>query len=288
MLEGTIDIHMHTAPDIFGRTVDSIDAAQQAHAAGMRGIMLKGHATCTAARAALMQKAVPGLEVYGGLVLNTYVGGLNPISVEATLRQNGRLIWFPTLYSAHHLKRYGSPKYGHMAPSTQEPKDPPVGIRVLDSEGRLVSAAREIVSLVAKEGASIASGHLDKAETVALVKECRAQGVPIVLQHINMLELYDWTRAEIVELADMGAWAELCGVFTKPKRNVQTPADCLDMIGWAGPERTILSSDLGQLHQQRPAEGLAELAQQLVDLGLARTDLDLMLKRNPARFLRLD
>src|ERR1700704_7183058 len=79
---GTIDMHVHSHPDVFGRNIDDIDVAQLAKARGMRGILLKNHVTTTADRAALVMKVVPGIEVFGGIVLNKAVGGINPAAVE--------------------------------------------------------------------------------------------------------------------------------------------------------------------------------------------------------------
>ena len=79
---GVIDMHVHSHPDVFGRNMDDIDVAQLAKARGMRGIVLENHISETASRAALVMKVVPGVEVFGGIVLNKSVGGINPDAVE--------------------------------------------------------------------------------------------------------------------------------------------------------------------------------------------------------------
>ena len=86
-LAGVIDIHAHAAPQTgalnFQRQFDAIQAAQIAKIYGMRGIVLKEHTTETASWAYLVSQVVPGVEVFGGIVLNRYVGGMNPAAVEA-------------------------------------------------------------------------------------------------------------------------------------------------------------------------------------------------------------
>src|SRR5688500_2365744 len=67
---GVIEMHVHSYPDVFGRNMDDIDIAQRAKARGLRGILLKTHTSETASRAALVMKVVPGIEVWGGIVLN--------------------------------------------------------------------------------------------------------------------------------------------------------------------------------------------------------------------------
>src|SRR5437763_13898708 len=75
---GTIDFHVHSHPDVFGRNMDDIDVAQLAKARGMRGLGLKNHVSTTADRAALVMKVVPGIELWGCTVLNNAVGGSTP------------------------------------------------------------------------------------------------------------------------------------------------------------------------------------------------------------------
>src|SRR5688500_9614770 len=104
---GVIDMHVHSHPDVFGRNMDDIDVAQLAKARGMRGILLKNHSSETASRAALVMKVVPGIEVFGGIVLNKAVGGINPDAVEwmhRTYGGRGKVVWLPTFESDKHVK----------------------------------------------------------------------------------------------------------------------------------------------------------------------------------------
>src|SRR5881397_2482944 len=104
---GVIDMHVHSHPDVFGRNMDDIDVAQLAKSKGMRGILLKNHISETASRAALVMKVVPGIEVFGGIVLNNAVGGINPAAVEWMHRMyggRGKIVWLPTFESEKHVK----------------------------------------------------------------------------------------------------------------------------------------------------------------------------------------
>src|ERR1051326_2304063 len=86
-LAGVIDIHAHVAPETklynFQRSLDAVEAAQIARIYGMRGLVLKAHCAETACWAYLVSQVVPGIEVFGGIVLNRAVGGMNPVAVEA-------------------------------------------------------------------------------------------------------------------------------------------------------------------------------------------------------------
>src|SRR5258708_4921011 len=109
---GVIDMHVHSHPDVFGRNMDDIDVAQLAKSRGMRGILLKNHISETASRAALVMKVVPGIEVFGGVVLNNAVGGINPNAVEWMHRiycSLGKVVWLPTFVSHNHTKSFPAP-----------------------------------------------------------------------------------------------------------------------------------------------------------------------------------
>ena len=110
--KGVIDMHVHSHPDVFGRNMDDIDVAQLAKSRGMRGILIKNHISETASRAALVMKVVPGIEVYGGIVLNSAVGGVNPTAVEWMHRfygSRGKVVRLPAFESDKHVKTFGKP-----------------------------------------------------------------------------------------------------------------------------------------------------------------------------------
>ena len=57
---GAIDIHVHSDPDVFNRSLDDFEVARIAVRKGMRGIVLKNHVAPTADRAALISRAEIG------------------------------------------------------------------------------------------------------------------------------------------------------------------------------------------------------------------------------------
>jgi hypothetical protein len=129
-IDGAYDLHVHSSPDLFPRIAD--DAAMVADAArrGFAGVVMKNHFEGTASRAAIAARAVPGLRVYGGLVLNRYVGGINPHAVDAALRLGARVIWMPTLDAACHRRAFGFGG-GFLAQSSGLETDAP-GISLLE------------------------------------------------------------------------------------------------------------------------------------------------------------
>jgi hypothetical protein len=133
-LRDAIDLHIHPAPDSFPRLLDDIEVAQDARRRGMRAIVLKGHTSVTADRAAIASRVVRGIEVYGGVVLNPAVGGLNPEAVRETLAMGGRVIWGPTMWAQQHVdyvRRH--PMSGYRAIGMRFPER---GVTLFEDAGR--------------------------------------------------------------------------------------------------------------------------------------------------------
>lgn len=281
-LEGSIDIHAHTGPSVFPRIQDSIDCAIEARTAGMRGIVLKNHHGISADRAALVEKAVQGISVYGGVVLNGFCGGVNPFAVEAALKLGGKLVWFPTQWAKHHLSVYGAPEYKQMKLLVNRARRNVTGLTVLKDDGRLTEETNEILSMVAEAGVAVGTGHLSEVEILSLVSGAREAGVKrIVVQHVTLTELWNWTSAGLRRLVELGAMIEFTAIYTFPNRFLVTPERTSEMIGWVGPENCVISSDCGQPRNPTPVEGMGRFAKSLLDCGVREDDLKRMMVYNP-------
>src|SRR3989442_234358 len=88
-LKGIVDIHVHCDPDSMPRSVDALEAARLAAKEGMRALLLKNHFAPTVQLAYVVSRAVPGVEAYGGIVLNRPVGGVNAAAVEQAAKFKG-------------------------------------------------------------------------------------------------------------------------------------------------------------------------------------------------------
>ena len=138
ILDGVIDLHVHTAPDVIRRTCNDLELTDAAVRAGARAIVIKGHHCGTVSRAALCNaynRAVHGdnsFYMYGGLVLNQEAGGLNEQAVQTALRMGAKIIWLPTVDAENEYRKRG--KTG--------------GIRMTDSRGNLLPELLDIFSLV--------------------------------------------------------------------------------------------------------------------------------------------
>ena len=95
LLNGIIDIHIHTNPDVRGRRLSDLQLAAEARRVGARAIVIKSHLVTTMDRASIAREAVPGIEVFGGIVLNPHVGGLNAVAVDTAIKLGAKIVWLP-------------------------------------------------------------------------------------------------------------------------------------------------------------------------------------------------
>lgn len=291
ILRGGFDIHAHTGPGLFPRIADSFEAAQQAASYGMRGIVLKNHHSMSSDRATLVGKIVPEIGVYGGVVLNRYVGGINPHAAEAAVRLGGKIVWMPTQWAQHHLDAYGAPEYHHMKHAAKATGQalPVTGVTVLDERGELTEEARQVLGVIASADVALGTGHLAKKEIQILVRAAKAAGVQrIVINHITLNELWDWSIEEQKALIRDGALIEHVAIFCMKNRFLIEPRKAAELIDGVGCENVVIASDCGQMKNPPPADAMHLFLSQLLDVGMAPKALETMVRTNPARVLGLE
>ena len=288
IITGAIDSHAHTGPGIFDRVGDSIDIARQARAYGMRAIVLKCHQGITSDRAILVNKVVPDINVYGGVVLNQYVGGINPHAVEIAIRFGAKIIWMPTQWAQHHINAFGQPEYKHMKQTSAVANLPIKGITVLDENGQLTFETKLVLEIIKKNNVALATGHLTKNEIKILIDEASKMGIKkIILTHVTFTELWNWSIEEQKELIKKGTTIEHVAVYSFKNRFLVSVKEVAHMIKEVGYENVLISSDCGQLKLPSPPEGIRLFINMLLDEGIEEDALHYMLKDSHIRLLGL-
>jgi hypothetical protein len=268
-LTGLIDIHIHTSPDVAPRRVNDLEAAQDARAAGMRAILIKSHVTCTADRATVVEKAVGGIRVFGGLALNDPVGGLNPYAVDAALRLGAKAIWMPTQDAAHGCQVKG--KSG--------------GIEILIPGGELKSRVGPILELIRDADVILGTGHISIPEIIALVGLARQMGLRKILVTHPESRSARMSLDIQQQIAGESVFFERCFL---PVTSGQTSLDeIIAGIRAVGISSTVLATDLGQPENPKPTDGLRAFSSQLESKGVTRQDIVQMAGRTPAYLLDL-
>ena len=283
---GSIDMHVHSHPDVFGRSMDDIDVATLAKAKGMRGILLKNHVANTADRAQIVMKVVPGIEVWGGIVLNNAVGGINPAAVEWMHRMyggRGRVVWLPSFDSDKHIK-------------TLVDKDKS-GILVAPN-GVVTPQMEEVLKIVARENLLLATGHIHAEEVVAVTKKAREMGVKNIMVTHGLTNIPGLSMAQAKEVADMGAIIEVCYLQFMTGPNAQyawmkhwsevSAKMVAEAVKQIGAKSLVLSTDLGQQGNMTHPDGMENMIAAMKGAGVSEADIDIMIRKNPAKLLGLD
>lgn len=262
IVRGTIDIHIHPGPSpVYSRLMDDYELVQDAQQAGLRAIVLKSHFTSTAERAALVNKLFSDVTVFGGIVLNQSVGGLNPEAVRAALKLGGKVVFMPTI-------------------SVNE-------VPVVKN-GQLVSEAEQILDLVTQFNPDIilTTGHLGGADALVLIEQAKNKGINKILVH-HPLSRSRMSLSEQKEAVSMGAYVEHTMVQMMPLHARIDPEQVAQSIRSIGVEHCILSTDFGQIHNPPPSEGMRMMVAIMDAKGFSSGQIETMMKRNPAELLGL-
>ena len=175
-----VDLHVHAAPSLLPRHGNDAQMVAAERALGFSTVVLKSHEGSTVERAAAV-----GDGVYGGIVLNSPVGGANPDAVEVAARLGGRIVWMPTVSSATHKAGAANPELNvHKGFDLQL-------VDVFDGE-RLRSEWLDILDIVAAHDLVLASGHLSIDETVRLFGEAAKRGINRLLVNHPKMPFLGW------------------------------------------------------------------------------------------------
>ena len=283
LIRNAIDFHMHTAPDSYQRSLNDIEAATQAKNAGMAAIILKNHVTSTADRAQIA-RIITDFPVFGGIVLNWGVGGLNPAAVESAIKFGGAIIWMPTIDAAHFLQNVGP-----SIPMLVKGRNPQLqGISILDQRGMLVNELYPILELIAEHNLILATGHISPNEALVLVKEASQVGVKkLVITHPEV-DYLGYDEPVLKEIVQQGALIEPVYASCTPiYKEIVPPANIVAMIQSIGSEHVIMASDGGQTINPAPVEMLKRFMGKMLEHGISEDEIHVMTHENPAKLLNL-
>ena len=285
-MQGAVDVHVHSEPDLFPRIADDVGVARHAASLGLRAISLKCHSERTTSRAYMTMQQVPGIQVVGGIVLNRAVGGINPDAVEAALQLGARHVWMPTVDAANHARTFGSTgAYDKQASTMARSAD--TGIEVFDAGGTPIDGLFDVLDLVAQHRAILSTCHLSIPEILRLVPAARERGVEKIMITHPYFKVPGLDLDTLRSLVDQGAYAEFGYCTISPMWNHATLVRQVEAIRELGAQRCILMSDGGQRHNPMPAECLRVFAQSVYESGVSEEDVAKMIKDNPLDLLEL-
>lgn len=283
MLKGVSDIHVHAAPDTKARSIDELSFARQAHEAGYRSVMFKSNDWSCHDRVYLIRQMLPDFACFGSLCMNKAHGDkVNVYAAEMALKTTGtycRCIWMPTQAATY--------QHAHE-------KLPGKGIPVLDDMGRVLPEVVRVMEICAEADIIFATGHSSPEESLVLAKKAHEVGLAkFVVTHANS-HIWKMTRAQIMQVAELGGFIEYSYITNLAGPGTGVPMlermSDRDFVEYATivPERSFITTDLGQVNMPHPLEGMRLCIQALLAGGVPQKDVDCMARTNPTHLMGLE
>jgi hypothetical protein len=318
LLQDAIDIHVHAGPHIFSspRRVDPIQAAIEARDAGMQAIVYMDVFEMSNGISWLVNRHVPGFTTFGGLILNTVYGGMNPRAVKTALNygDGARFISFGAHSTYFQAEREGHVVDGEFVPLSQlfpkfktEELDRCIRIPL---DGEPGPELDEILTLIGEQPqVFMNTGHVSVEEALRLVELAPRYGIHKVLVASSVTKI-----ATIDQLRHMIAGGAIIehtlAAFTHttpiPKTHYYVEKDYVSIdegmqggtkvgvhtvakqVKELGAENFIIASDFGVYTLPTPVEGLREFIACMLDLGVPPEDVQKLVRDNPQRLIGID
>jgi hypothetical protein len=273
ILAGAYDLHTHTAPSHFPKALDDVELARRCDAYGLAGALIKNHYEPTASRATLANKyGGAKAKLFGGIALNRPVGGLNPYAAECALRLGAKIVWLPTRDSENCLRQGGKPTdFFQRFP-----------VCVLDAEGKIAPELQDVLAVVKKHDAWLATGHVSPAEAAVICGEARRQGVRMILTHPDWKQT-KYSLDQQTDLARQGVMVEkVWGNVSGGHIVIEEMAASIRALG---KDSVFLTTDYGQPDNLSPPRGMHNFVAALLTAGILDGDVKTMVCDNPAHMM---
>lgn len=318
LMKGTIDLHVHAGPHLVSspRRVNPIQAAIEARDAGMRAIAYMCVFNWTVGTAAIVNEMVPDFTTFGGIILNTVFGGMNPRAVKTAVYYGScaRFVSFgahSTKYQAGVEGRYDEhgqwKKLTELYPEFVEeeynrcieiPLDKPT--KELDQILRIIADNPQIYMV---------SGHISSAEALRLCDYAEDYGIKKIL--ISNAVTEHLTEKELEYVIKKGAKLEKClaehthtgsipkthyyiepeyraydeGQSGSPAGGVYASANQMRKFGV---ENFVVGTDFGVYTLPTPCEGFREWIACLMDCDWTDEEIRMVTTVNPAFLAGVD
>jgi hypothetical protein len=251
-LQGLVDTHIHTSPDVKPRICNDLQAANQAKDELMQAIVLKCHWESTASRAQIAEY-VSEMPVFGGICLNNSVGGLNIEAVQLSSQLGGKIVWLPTI-SARETNLFQG------------------------------DSLEEILHYIVQEDMVLATGHTSVADIFQLLDMARSIGLSRIIINHPLTSVVGASLDEQKEMAKY-AYLEHCFVACMSLHDGLDPKKIAESIEVVGAKNCIMATDFGQPHNPSPVNGFKLFIKTMQELGISKNEILLMSSNNPRNLL---
>lgn len=288
ILKGFIDIHVHAGPSVAPRKVDAADMLKLAEEAGYTAFLVKDHYFPTMMGTKMVTEHMgKGCLIFGGIALNNSVGLFNLNALDAAYNMGAKTVYFPTVSALNHITGHSGGHFVGSGSMGVEDK----GIVYVDENGVLDPDAVKVLEYIAEHPSLIlCTGHGTAREVDVVITKAVELGVKkIVVNHPHFL--VNATYEQMQKWSQMGAYIELnAAVFS----SIAVSGKCGDevigkILEYVPVEKIVLDSDLGQMVNVSPVEGMYQFICKLVnEFGVTEEQIGLMGKTTPAMLLGLE
>jgi len=316
LLVGAIDSHVHAGPVLRSNPghQDPFEVAIEAREAGMRAIVYYDVFGWASGTAWMVNRHVPGIKTYGGYLMNSCHGGLNPRSVRTALymEEGCRFISFGSHCTYFSASRESTIIDGQLVPFKDAypefvKEELSRAVRI-PTEGPISDELAEILQMVADHpDVYLNTGHVSGEEVMRildLAEEFKIQKVLIAHPARQQLSIEQQKDA-----ARRGFFLEGCLVDWlyphAPRTHYYVEKKYMDRSGdvprlrnpvskWMGdlreigPEYFVLGTDYGIRAAPSAVQGMRTMITTLLDFEFTPDEIRTMTAHNPARLIGLD
>jgi hypothetical protein len=317
LLHGAIDIHVHPGPHLKSspRRLDPFQTAIEAREAGMRAIVLKDVFEMSNGTAWLVNQQVANFKVFGGLMLNTVYGGMNPRAFKTAIHYGDGAKYLDfgahsTYFQASKEGRIVDGKFiplSELYPKFRE-EELSRCIRIPVDRDPDPALDEMLTLLAANPDIYLDTGHVSTEEAMRLVNLKDKYGYKriVVSSSVAKVSTFDqlkqmtrkgafieytigtYTAANMIPLTHYYVEKEYTsideGLSEVPKGGIGSVARAIQELG---AQYCIMSTDFGRYALSTPVEGLRQFIACMLDLGITPEEIRTMVKTNPCKLLGL-
>jgi hypothetical protein len=293
-----IDMHVHIGPELLRRKYSAEALAAEARREGF-GVVMKNHFIPTTAQVSQVRRPDDKVPLVGSVALNFGCGGVDDHGVRSALsgwktdvtaadpNPERFVVWMPTMCCEAHLRCYDrrdlSVDWG-IKPQYTRFYAEGTGYTFDAADTEKLAAMRRALEVIREYDLVLATGHLDRNETLTLVKLAYEMGIRrIIMTH----PLFQSTKLDPETMRRMweqfGAYSELA--FVNLAMDHLTYEQYLAVIEAVGPQGVILSTDVGQIFSPTVGDALREFFTELQARGVREDDIVQMSVLNTNRLL---
>lgn len=315
LLVDAIDSHINAGPVLMSNPghCDPIELAIEARNAGMRALMFYDVFGWASGTAWMVNRHVEGIRVFGGYLMNSCHGGMNPRTVKTALHLGDgcRFISFGSHCTRHSAMTEATLVDKELVPLkdvypkfAQEELQCAVQVKLDDP---IPSELDEILSMIAEhKEVYLNVGHVSVPEALRLVELSRRYGIEKVLICHPVRAMMSVEQQK--QLAAQGVFLEGCLVDylypSAPRNHYYVEREYRDMRGAfahlfpgayqffqtlreVGPDQMVLATDYGIRSAPTAVEGMRIMISELLEFEFSTEDIIKMTSTNPARLIGL-